>query len=78
MIAGGVILIALSFFSLRYFKNVRHGITGERDRDKNNTFNLAAEALVIAQTFSKGPAQPDKGTPFGGGEFGGGGAGSNY
>jgi len=78
MIAGGALLMALSFFSLRYFKTVRFGITEERDREKNNSFNLAAEALVIAQTFSKAPAQADKGTPFGGGEFGGGGAGSNY
>jgi hypothetical protein len=78
LLAGGFILLLVSWLVMRYLKTPKYQITVGQDEDVNKGFNLTAEALVIAQSFHQQPAAAEEGTQFGGGEFGGGGAGSKY
>jgi hypothetical protein len=73
--AAGIILVLVAYFGIKYLKVPRHGITF--DADDESFLNSNAEALIIAQSFSQQPIKPhDSG--FGGGDFGGGGAGEKF
>ena len=76
---AGVIMILVAYFSIKYLKIPRNGITFQADPDEDNLLNSNSEALIIAQTFSQQAQTKQSDSPqFGGGEFGGGGAGSDY
>ncbi len=77
MTIGGVIMIAVAWFSTNYFKTPKFGITYLEDKEENALGNLDAEALIIAQTFS-GPQHQENNPELGGGKFGGGGADSSF
>ena len=74
---AGLILIIVSVVLMRYLKIPRNGYTGERLLQRNKGF-LEAEALIIAQTTGGNIIEKNSPESFGGGDFGGGGAGSNY
>ncbi len=79
LIAAGMLLISAAGLALRYFKTDKAGFTLREDRYRNPVLRVTAEALIAAQTLTpQGMPAREQGTPFGGGEFGGGGAGSNY
>jgi len=72
MILAGTFLIAVSWFAIKKLKTPRNGITF-KDTGDGPSF-MEAESLVIAQTFGQhAPKKND--IEFGGGSFGGGGAG---
>lgn len=73
MVLAGVLMIVASVALMKYLHTPRHGISDEQDR-KRRYANL--EAIIAAHQLG---ATPDgQGLEFGGGEFGGGGAGEVY
>ncbi len=77
---AGIIMILIAYFSIKYLKTDRHGITFKEDANEDNFLKKNAEALIIAQSFSaQATSQHQNDTnSFGGGDFGGGGSGNNY
>lgn len=71
---AGAFLIAVAWACIRYLRPPKYGFTYEQDKDLKG---FDAEAAIIAQTLGK-TAQPEPGFQFGGGDFGGGGAGEKY
>ncbi len=76
-ILGGAVLLALSYFSIRYLNKNKTGYTYEPDNDNKSLF-ANTEALIIAQSFGHQTPTADDKPIFGGGDFGGGGASDNY
>jgi hypothetical protein len=74
---AGAILLLVAYYAIRYLKNNSGKFTYQADRSDDNPGFQDTEALVIAQTAS-GSVVPEKDFGFGGGKFGGGGAGGNY
>lgn len=74
---GGLIMIATAYFSIRYLKTDRKGITFKDDPNEDNFLKSNAEALIIAQSFSA-PVAQQNGVQMGGGTFGGGGSGNKF
>ena len=75
MIAGGLLLTAIAYLLTKYLKEPKAGFTSEANSHTKAPGNI--EALIIAETLS-GQQQPQTGTQFGGGSFGGGGASGDF
>ncbi len=77
---AGIIMILIAYFSIRYLKTDKHGITFKEDMNEDNFLKKNAEALIIAQSFSAQVTSQHQNDPnsFGGGDFGGGGAGDSF
>lgn len=73
LVLAGALMIITSVALIRYLHIPRHGISDEQDR-KRRFANL--EAIIVAQQLGATPQ--GNGLEFGGGEFGGGGAGEAY
>jgi len=76
---AGIIMIMVAYFSIRYLKTDKHGITFKEDIDEDNFLKTHAEALLVAQSFSQQvhtPQQPENN--LGGGNFGGAGSGDKF
>ncbi|MEO6687161.1 MAG: hypothetical protein ABIN24_14420 [Dyadobacter sp.] len=73
LVMAGSALIILVVFCIKYLKTPRFGISDKKD-DSQNIANL--EAMLIAHQFGQTPAGDQ--LHFGGGDFGGGGAGNSY
>ncbi len=77
---AGTVMVVVAYVSMRYLKGAdKHGLTLKEEEGDDNFLKTNAEAFAIAQAFST-PAADVKGSSadFGGGEFGGGGAGEKY
>lgn len=74
---AGFLLVIIAYFSIRYLKNNKSPFTYAEDKTDETVAYNQLEALLIAQT-SGAPAAPEKQMDFGGGRFGGGGAGGNF
>jgi len=76
MLVAGLLLTSLSYALIKYLKTSKKGFSFEKNPvTKKERIDL--ESLIISQV--SGPkAQPKAAVEFGGGSFGGGGAGSNY
>ncbi len=74
-IAGGV-LMAIAYMAIRYLKTDKYGITFKEQIDEDNYFTANMEALTVVQGFGNSDAPPKD--TFGGGSFGGGGAGTDF
>lgn len=73
LVLAGTLMIAASVGLIKYLHTPKHGISDEQNR-KNSLENL--QAVIAAQELGVTPADP--GLEFGGGAFGGGGAGEVY
>ena len=71
---GGLAMILVAVIAHYFFRKKTTGITYEEDVTDDPLISRDLEAIFIAQVLRK--QMPDKTTEFGGGEFGGGGAGS--
>lgn len=78
LLIGGVVMIAVAYFLIRYLAQPRHGFTYQEGYDPSPINKLQVEALVINQTFSTPQVPATTGTRFGGGSGGGAGAGGSY
>ena len=77
LLIGGMILATVSYILTRYLKLAKHGFSFDPNSRPPKEL-LDAQALIIAQAFGKKATPHTKSVDFGGGSFGGGGAGSNY
>ena len=77
LVLAGTLMIGSAVALIKYLRITRHGISDEQDR-KNSFENL--QAVIAAQKLGVSPASPGlgPGLEFGGGTFGGGGAGEVY
>ena len=75
-IIGGTIL-ATAYFAIKYLKNNKTPFTYDEEADEK-PFYQQAESLIIAQTFGNQQGRNDEKPLFGGGDFGGGGAGQEF
>lgn len=77
LVLAGVLMIVTSIALIKYLHTPKHGISDEQHR-KNSLENL--QAVIAAQELGVTPATPGlgPGLEFGGGTFGGGGAGEVY
>lgn len=75
-LAGAALLLA-AYSVMKYLKTPKHGFTHEILDEENIMDKLKIESLIVSETFS-GTTAPAAGTRFGGGDFGGGGASSNF
>jgi hypothetical protein len=76
-VIGGAVLFITAYFSIRYL----HQNEGPYvfDEDAETSLIQEIEQQLIEQTIVKQPGQtPDKSESFGGGQFGGGGAGGDF
>jgi len=73
---GGLVLFAISYFSIKKLKDNEVGLTFKPDRINNSNTILNAEALIVASAFGMKPEAkvPDSPMDFGGGGFSGGGS----
>jgi len=79
LVIGGIALIAGVYALTRYLRTPRHGFTADAAGQPHPLADGLVEGLIIAESFREVAAQPaDGGTHFGGGDTGGGGAGSQY
>jgi hypothetical protein len=70
---AGIFMILFSAASIRYLRSPKHNLTDEKQGERK-LGNL--EAIIISQQLGQTPME--KGVEFGGGNFGGGGAGNTY
>ncbi|WP_426485571.1 hypothetical protein [Flavobacterium sp. 2] len=76
---GGVVLFAITFFSIKKLKEKESGLTFKPDRINHSDNFLNAEALVVASTFGMKPeVKIDSPMEFGDGGFSGGGSGGSF
>jgi hypothetical protein len=75
-ILAGAVLLAIAYFSIQYLKRNQTPYTYEEDGEK--PFYQQAESLIIAQSLGGATPQEGEKPLFGGGDFGGGGAGENF
>ncbi len=76
LILAGVALVAIAWFSIKYFKVPRNGITSEPD--ESLTRMDAISNIAFSELLQQGPTPPVNDVDFGGGSFGGGGASSGF
>jgi uncharacterized membrane protein YgcG len=76
---AGMIMIAAAYFSIRYLKEDKFGLSFKEEPDEDAFLKSQAEALLVAQTFGRaGDKQGESGVNFGEGDFGGAGSGGKY
>ena len=77
---GGLVLFAITYFSIKKLKNNETGLTFKPDRINNSNSLLNAEALIVASTFGLKPEVKPADSPmdFGGGGFSGGGSNGSF
>ncbi|SDD79681.1 hypothetical protein SAMN04487996_102210 [Dyadobacter soli] len=73
LVLAGTLMIVAAIAAIKYLHTPKHGISDEQDR-KNSLENL--QAVIAAHELGVTPG--DHGLEFGGGTFGGGGAGEVY
>ena len=77
MIIAGMFLVLLSWIVIRKLKTPWRGITF-KDTGESSSF-IDAESLLVAQTFGQQATNPNANdVEFGGGKFGGAGAGGDF
>lgn len=76
---GGLVLFAITFFSIKKLKDKESGLTFKPDRINNSNAFLNAETLIVASQFGLQPEVPNESPmEFGGGDFSGGGSSGNF
>jgi hypothetical protein len=73
LMIAGILLMAAAIGTIRYLRKPRHGLSDEQESERKLA-NL--EAVLVAQSLGQTPQGND--LEFGGGNFGGGGAGEVY
>lgn len=76
---GGIVLFAITYFSIKKLKDKESELTFKPDRINNSNAFLNAEMLIVASQFGLKPdVSTESPMEFGGGGFSGGGSGSSY
>lgn len=78
MVLAGTLIIIITYSLVKYLRQPRYGFTFD-DKNKKSADTLNLEGLIIGEAFgNKTAPQQQQGTTFGGGSFGGAGAGDTY
>ena len=77
MTIAGSVLLTLSYILINYLKQTRFGFTYIEQPQNEKDEKSLIESLIIVETLGQ-QTKADDSTKFGGGSFGGGGAGSDY
>lgn len=77
MTVGGVIMVSVAYWLVKYLKTPKHGFTYEENALDAAGNKLNIEAILLAQTFAQ-QQSIQEGPTFGGGSFGGGGASGDF
>ena len=75
---GGLALIGLAVFGIRYLANPKHGFTDAPDDDSPNELFLSAASIAAVQAAGHVAHAPKDNLRYGGGDFGGGGSEGTY
>ncbi|GAB3792449.1 hypothetical protein GCM10028819_02650 [Spirosoma humi] len=75
---GGLALIGLAVFGIRYLASPKHGFTDAPDDDSPNELFLNAASMAAAQATGHVSHAPKDNLRYGGGDFGGGGSEGKY
>lgn len=75
---GGLALIGLAVFGIRYLAIPKHGFTDAPDDDSPNELFLNAASIMAVQAASSVPHAPKDNLRYGGGDFGGAGSEGKY
>lgn len=76
---GGLVLFAITYFSIKKLKDKESGLTFKPDRINNSNAFLNAETLIVASQFGLKPeATSESPMKFGGGDFSGGGSSGSF
>ncbi|MCW3111156.1 MAG: hypothetical protein JWQ09_5662 [Segetibacter sp.] len=76
LLAGGALLIAISYAIIKYLKTPKYGFSFDKNTISNKE-RIDLKELIIAQVSGQ-KSHSQTGVEFGGGSFGSGGAGGNY
>lgn len=77
LLLAGIVLTLVSYILIQKLKEARWGfVYNEAKTIRNKYENL--EGIIIGEAFGHQQQTPQPDTKFGGGSFGGSGAGSNY
>ncbi|GAB2576728.1 hypothetical protein [Spirosoma areae] len=75
---GGLILIGIAVFGIRYLTQPKHGFTDAPDDDSPNEFFINMATIAAIQATAGASHGPKDDLRFGGGTFGGAGSEGNY
>jgi len=76
---GGLVLFAITYFSIKKLKDKESGLTFKPDRINNSNAFLNAETLIVASQFGLQPeVHNESPMEFGGGDFSGGGSSGSF
>ncbi len=78
LVFGGIVLFAITFFSIKQLKLKETGLTFKADRGSDSSLLKNAQALIVSTQVPNVPVQNQSEMPFGGGGFSGGGAGDSF
>jgi len=79
LMIGGIAMIVIAWVCIRYLKTPKHGVTfAANEHSEKHKVMADIAGIAISQVMSNHPqpTKPDK--QFGGGDFGGGGAGTDF
>lgn len=77
LVLCGALILGLSYGVMRYLATPKYGFTAEELDDDQLLDQLKVESLIVSGTFGEGTTAPE-GNRMGGGNFGGGGASSDF
>ena len=79
LILAGIILFALTYWSIKLLKNKESGLTFKPDHGNNKNALSVAELLIINSEINVNPVAPvEQNINFGGGDFSGGGSSGSF
>jgi len=76
LVFAGIALLAIAWFLIRHLKTPKNGFTYQELGDENSLGNNRLESLIISNI--PGDTPQGSNSPFGGGNFGGGGSSGNF
>ena len=77
MLIAGTLIVLVTYGLIQYLRQPRYRFTFKAANTKNENI-LNVEGLIIGEAFGNNPSVQHAGTKFGGGSFGGAGAGDSY
>lgn len=75
---GGLVLIGIAVFGIRYLSRPKHGFTDAPDDDSPNELFINAATIAAVQAAGSASQGPKDTLRYGGGNFGGGGSEGSY
>ena len=82
MLIGGIVLLGVAYTLIKHLHQPKYGFTSKEIKDTNFLNKLNIEAIIVAGSFNNSNSAidilPEDNRSFGGGDFGGGGASTDF